>query len=62
MIFRKCPNCGSRKAIFKVDNIETPDMNEEELKKFEIDRLNKRLCYGPNDKKYYCDDCDFYFN
>jgi len=63
MTYIKCPNCGSKDGIFRVINpIAIPNMNKEQLKRFEMDRLNKGLCYGPNDKKYYCDDCDFYFN
>ncbi len=61
MIFRKCPNCGSKK-IYKVKNQESPDLSLDELKKQEEEMEAKHIIFGPNDKKYYCKDCDFYFN
>ena len=61
MIFKKCPVCGN-KNIYKVTDIETPDMNEEQLKQHQTYMEKKKICYGPKNKKYYCKDCDEYFN
>ena len=56
----KCPLCHS-KHIYKVIWEESPDLSIDELEIKEKEMEKKMIVFGPNDKKYYCKQCDYYF-
>jgi hypothetical protein len=58
---RTCPRCGNLEDIYTINNLETPDMDEEQMKNFEREMEENKWCYGPDDKTYYCKSCDAYF-
>lgn len=55
-----CPLCHS-KHIYKVVGGESPDLSIEELEIQEKEMAEKMIVFGPDDKKYYCKQCDYYF-
>jgi len=56
----KCPLCHS-KHIYKVIWEESPDLSIDELEIKEKEMEKKMIVFGPDDKKYYCKQCDYYF-
>ena len=59
---RKCPKCNSKKNVFTVLHILIPPMTNEQLKTYHAYIRQKKSCFGPKDKNFYCEKCDLYFN
>lgn len=58
---RACPKCGDIENIYTITDLETPDMSMEEMERFDKELEEKKLCYGPDDKTYFCKACDIYY-
>ena len=55
----KCPKCNNKKNVLKVLHIQLVPKN---LNSYQANLKQKKTCFGPNDKNFYCEKCDLYFN
>lgn len=57
----KCPECNSSKAVYTIWHALIPPMTQDKIEKLKEDMEKRHQCFGPNDKNYYCKECDLYF-